>query len=151
MKSLKVNQLDVRPVIIFWKLLIKTIQSRSVLKLTDTGMTFCYKCIHERDKNVVSDGKWHSAPAGLLSFLCAFTIPSWDIWSVAPWHTPPSQMQRSLLLLVTSHKLNLHNEHFCWHVSDTKIWRNMKAAGAAVCFCCQSWIFWKYGTPFFSL
>jgi len=49
------------------------------------------------------------------------------------WHSPASQMQRSLLLLVMPHKLNLHTEKFCWDVPDAKIWINMKAPKAAMC------------------
>lgn len=47
---------------------------------------------------------------------------SFDIIPIKPyrrmlWHSAPQQ-QRSLLLLVITHKFNLHTGWFCWDVAD---------------------------------
>lgn len=72
--------------------------------------------------------------------LCFDNIPI-SPYEAALWHTRPAWTQKSLLLLVTPHKLNLHSEYFGRDVPDAKIWINIKALREAMCLyaSAESW------------
>lgn len=77
-------------------------------------------------------GHGHLDQSSPIIPLCFDNIPI-SPYGHALWHAPLSRRQKSLLLLVMAHKLNLHTEEFCWDVPDARSWINIKALRADVC------------------